>query len=162
MDTYETFYYRVTNHIIKDSCAPPVAPAAILINIYWVNATDAYPGPYFFMHLQMPLQAIGEPPLKIATPEVMEHIKQVINEMDIPSRVNSVSHNYRDAKAGMVKADKWHNLSNFFFLLHSSACGAKEHHMVLLKSPLSSAVSLITQYSWFLAFVTGIPQVQIS
>jgi hypothetical protein len=60
------------------------------------------------------LQASGDPPLKIATPEVMSRIRQVIRETEVPSWLNSVSHNYGDAKAGAVKADEWRNLSTIF------------------------------------------------
>ena len=62
----------------------------------------------------MPLQATGDPPLKIATPELMARIKQVIAETEVPSWLNSVPHNFGDAGAGMVKADEWHNLSTIF------------------------------------------------
>jgi len=62
----------------------------------------------------MPLQATGDLPLKIATPEVMSRIKQVINETEVPSWLNSVPHNFGDAKAGVVKADEWQNLSTIF------------------------------------------------
>ena len=65
----------------------------------------------------MPLQAAGDPPLKIATPEVMVRIKQVIRETQVPSWLNSVPHDFGDAGAGMVKADEWHNLSTIFLPL---------------------------------------------
>jgi hypothetical protein len=52
--------------------------------------------------------------MKIATPEVMLRIQQVIKMTDTPSWLNSVPHNFGDTKAGMVKADEWHNLSTIF------------------------------------------------
>jgi hypothetical protein len=52
--------------------------------------------------------------LKIATPEVMSRIQQVIRETEVPSWLNSVPHNFGDAAAGVVKADEWRNLSTIF------------------------------------------------
>src|ERR1700730_8500347 len=52
--------------------------------------------------------------MKIATPEVMLWIQQVIKMTDTPSWLNSVPHNFGDAKARMVKADEWRNLSTIF------------------------------------------------
>jgi hypothetical protein len=50
VDPYETFYFQVANHIIKNSHTPPAAPAApvrpVPSNVHWVNTTDACPGHY--------------------------------------------------------------------------------------------------------------------
>jgi hypothetical protein len=62
----------------------------------------------------MPLQAAGDAPLKIGTPEVMARIKRVIAETQVPSWLNSIPRNFGDAGAGMVKADEWRNLSTIF------------------------------------------------
>jgi hypothetical protein len=45
--------------------------------------------------------------MKIATPEVMKHIRDVIANTATPSWLNSVPHNFGDAAAGPLKADEW-------------------------------------------------------
>ena len=42
----------------------------------------------------MPLQAAGDAPLKIGTPEVMARIRQVIAETQVPSWLNSIPRNF--------------------------------------------------------------------
>ena len=63
---------------------------------------------------QKTLQASSGSPFKISMPEVMSWIQQVIHETEVPSWLNSVPHNYSDAKASVVKADEWQNLSTIF------------------------------------------------
>jgi hypothetical protein len=45
--------------------------------------------------------------MKIATPKVMERIRDCINDADTPSWLRSVPHNFGDAAAGSLKADEW-------------------------------------------------------
>ena len=47
----------------------------------------------------------------------MQHIRSVIKETMVPSWVNSVPYNYRDASAGVLKADEWWNLGTIYFLI---------------------------------------------
>jgi hypothetical protein len=107
----------------------------------------------------MPLQAAGDPPLKIATPEVMAQIKQVIAETQVPSWLNSVPYNFGDAGAGMVKADEWRNLSTIFLPLAlirmwgegtqhpSSDIATKFRHILDHTMLLVSAVSLACKHT---------------
>jgi hypothetical protein len=64
-----------------------------------------------------PYHSEHRPPLKIATPEVMHRIKEVIRDTAVPSWLNSVPYNYGDAAAGVMKADEWRNLSTIFLPL---------------------------------------------
>lgn len=55
----------------------------------------------------MPLTAVDTSFEKIATPEVLERIRQVIRDADTPSWLSSVPKNFGDAAAGTLKADEW-------------------------------------------------------
>ena len=55
--------------------------------------------------------------MKLATPEVIRRIKDVIKETAVPAWLNSVPYNYGDAAAGVMKADEWRNLSTIFIPL---------------------------------------------
>ncbi|KAF8591820.1 hypothetical protein K439DRAFT_1644119 [Ramaria rubella] len=67
------------------------------------------------------IQWVGRPmtdgqavPLKLATPEVMLHICNIIKDTVIPSWINSVPPNFA---AGMLKADEWRTLSTIYLPL---------------------------------------------
>ena len=68
-----------------------------------------------FQRLQRAYALNKEPPLKIATAEVMQCIKMVIKETTVASWINSVPHNYSDSAAGVLKADEWWNLATIYF-----------------------------------------------
>ena len=68
-----------------------------------------------FQRLQRAYASNKEPPLKIATAEVMRCIKTVIKETTVASWINSVPHNYGDSAAGVLKADEWRNLATIYF-----------------------------------------------
>lgn len=50
-------------------------------------------------------------PIKIATPEVMQRIRDVVKNTATPSWINSVPHNFGDASTGPLKADEWRTMS---------------------------------------------------
>ena len=68
-----------------------------------------------FQRLQRAYASNKEPPLKIATAEVMRCIKTVIKETTVASWINSVPHNYGNSAAGVLKADEWRNLATIYF-----------------------------------------------
>ena len=68
-----------------------------------------------FQRLQRAYASNKEPPLKIATAEVMRCIKTVIKETTVASWINSVPHNYGDSAAGVLKANEWQNLATIYF-----------------------------------------------
>ena len=45
----------------------------------------------------------------------MQCIRSVIKQTMVPSWVNSIPYNYGDASAGVLKANKWHNLGTIYF-----------------------------------------------
>lgn len=47
---------------------------------------------------------------KIATPEVIQRIRDVVKDTVSPSWLNSVPHNFGDAAAGTLKADEWRTM----------------------------------------------------
>ena len=47
----------------------------------------------------------------------LQHIKNVIAEIDVPSWVKSVPANFGDAAAGTLKADKWQTLGTIYLPL---------------------------------------------
>ncbi|KAI6037172.1 hypothetical protein BKA83DRAFT_4041305 [Pisolithus microcarpus] len=53
----------------------------------------------------------------ISTPEVMQHIQNVIKETTIPSWLRSVPKNFGEAKAGTLKADEWRTLATIYLPL---------------------------------------------
>jgi nitrate reductase gamma subunit len=55
-----------------------------------------------------------EQPLKIATPEVMQRIKDVIRDTATPSWLGSVPYNFGDAAAGKLKADEWRTMFTLY------------------------------------------------
>jgi len=57
-----------------------------------------------------PYRPSGPPPLKIATPAVMQCIRDVIQHTVVPSWVNSVPKNFGEAAAGPLKADEWRTM----------------------------------------------------
>lgn len=52
--------------------------------------------------------------LRIATPEVMRRITDVIRTTDTPSSIRSVPHNFGETKAGTLKADEWRTLTTLY------------------------------------------------
>ncbi|KAG1866120.1 hypothetical protein F4604DRAFT_1928133 [Suillus subluteus] len=52
--------------------------------------------------------------LRIATPEVMQRIANVIRTADTPSSLRSVPYNFGETKAGTVKADEWRTLTTVY------------------------------------------------
>jgi hypothetical protein len=56
-------------------------------------------------------------PIKIATPEVMQRIRDVIKQTATPSWINSVPYNFGDAAAGPLKADEWRTMSTIYLPL---------------------------------------------
>lgn len=70
-------------------------------------------GSFALQRLEKPL-ASTTPPLKISTPELMNHIRRVIKETETPSWLNSVPTNFGEASAGTIKADEWRNLSTVY------------------------------------------------
>lgn len=53
-------------------------------------------------------------PIKLATPEVMQTIRDVISQTTVPSWVSSVPRNFGDAAAGTLKADEWRTLITIY------------------------------------------------
>jgi hypothetical protein len=54
---------------------------------------------------------------KMVTPEVMQHIRNVVDNTTTPSWINSIPYNFGEAAAGPVKADEWHTLSTIYLPL---------------------------------------------
>ena len=54
-----------------------------------------------------PLSSTNKPQVKLTTIETLQHIKNVIADTMVPSRVGSVPWNFGDAAAGTLKADEW-------------------------------------------------------
>lgn len=56
------------------------------------------------------MEANGDQPIKLAPPEVLQHVKSVVNDTVTPSWLNSVPSNFGDAAAGTLKADEWRTM----------------------------------------------------
>ena len=54
-----------------------------------------------------PLSLTNKPQVKLATIEILQHIKNVIADTTVPSWVGSVPWKFVDAAAGTLKADEW-------------------------------------------------------
>lgn len=90
--------------------------------------------------------------LKIATPEVMKHIQDVIANSATPSWLNSVPYNFGDAVAGPLKADEWRTMTTVYIPLAlislwgddgtSRPATAKFGHILDHTMALVSAVSI--------------------
>jgi hypothetical protein len=61
-----------------------------------------------------PMEASHTPLPKIATPPVLQHIRDVVRDTDTPSWLNSVPHNFGDAAAGTLKADEWRTMITIY------------------------------------------------
>jgi hypothetical protein len=57
---------------------------------------------------------VAKQPIKAVTPDVMQHIKDVICDTFTPSSVSSVPYNFGDAAAGTLKADEWWTLFTIY------------------------------------------------
>ena len=64
-----------------------------------------------------PYPSAGRHIPKLATPELMRQIQDVIKDTTVPLWINSVPYNYGKAAAGTLKADKWRNMTTIYFLL---------------------------------------------
>lgn len=63
---------------------------------------------------KQPLRPEHLRPVKLATPDVMQTIRDVISQTTVPSWVSSVPHNFGDAAAGTLKADEWRTLITIY------------------------------------------------
>jgi len=89
---------------------------------------------------------------KIATPEVMKRIQDVIANTTTPSWLNSVPYNFGDAAAGPLKADEWRTMTTVYIPLAlislwgddgtSRPATAKFSHILDHTMALVSAVSV--------------------
>ena len=89
---------------------------------------------------------------KIATPEVMKRIQDVIANTTTPSWLNSVPYNFGDAAAGPLKADEWRTITTVYIPLAlislwgddgtSRPATAKFSHILDHTMALVSAVSV--------------------
>lgn len=61
-----------------------------------------------------PTRPVHLRPTKLATPEVMQTIRDVISQTTVPSWVSSVPRNFGDAAAGTLKADEWRTLITIY------------------------------------------------
>ena len=64
-----------------------------------------------------PYHSLGGYTPKLAIPELMQHIHDVIKDTVTPHLINSVPYNYNEAAAGVLKADEWRNMATIFFPL---------------------------------------------
>jgi hypothetical protein len=58
-----------------------------------------------------------DPPLKIASPKVLQRIKDVVRDTVTPSWIDSVPYNFGAATAGPLKADEWRTMSTIYLPL---------------------------------------------
>ena len=96
---------------------------------------------------------------KLATPELMWQIQDVIKDTVIPSWINSIPYNYGEAAASILKADKWRNMTTIYFPLalismwgkgsiHQTALDAIKLHEILEHTMLLvSAILLVCMHT---------------
>jgi hypothetical protein len=65
----------------------------------------------------MPDQADLVPAVRLNGLPVLEHIKKVISETEVPSWVYTVPKGFGEAKTGTLKADEWRSLTTIFLPL---------------------------------------------
>ena len=106
-----------------------------------------------------PYHSLGGYTPKLATPELMQHIHDVIKDTVTPSWINSVPYNYSEAVAGVLKANEWCNMATIFFpLVLISMWGEGSKHQSVLNAVrlreildhtmlLISAISLVFTHS---------------
>ena len=106
-----------------------------------------------------PYHSLGGYTPKLATPEVMQRIHDVIKDTVVPSWINSVPYNYGKAAAGVLKADEWRNMATIFFPLalismwgkgskHQSVLDAEKLRKVLDHTMLLvSTISLVCMHT---------------
>lgn len=63
--------------------------------------------------MEQPLRAT-EAPVRLTTMALMDHIRSVIDEMDVPSWIPSVPFNFGKAAAGTLKADEWRTMTTVY------------------------------------------------
>jgi hypothetical protein len=92
---------------------------------------------------------------KMVTPEVMQHIRNVMDNTTTSSWINSVPYNFGEAAASPVQADEWHILSTIYLPLalvslwgqgttHSSHdLGAHLQHVLDHTMALVCAITLV-------------------
>lgn len=64
--------------------------------------------------------------MKIATPIVMDRIRDCIKNTAMPSWLRSVPYNFSDATAGSMKANKWHTFFTIYLPLALISLWASE------------------------------------
>ena len=90
----------------------------------------------------MPLTTHEDQPLKLATPELMQRIRDVIKDTVRPSWVSPVPYNFGAAAAGTLKADEWRTMFTIYLPLalvsmwgegtsHNTAQDAMKYRRVL-------------------------------
>ena len=87
----------------------------------------------FLKHKLRPYHLLGGYTPKLATPELMQRIHNVIKDTVTPSWINSVPYNYNEAAGGVLKADEWRNMATIFFsLVLISMWGKGSKHQLVL------------------------------
>ncbi|KLO04001.1 hypothetical protein SCHPADRAFT_948089 [Schizopora paradoxa] len=63
---------------------------------------------------EKPFLSNEDPELKLCTPELLELIREVVQETETPSWFGSVPYNFGDPNAGSLKADEWRSFSTVY------------------------------------------------
>jgi len=82
-----------------------------------------------------PLSSSNQPLPQITTPEVITHIREVIQDMATPAWLLLVPHNFGEAAAETLKADKWQTITTVYLPIVLISLRVKEscmHHSLLL------------------------------
>jgi len=95
-----------------------------------------------------------QPPPQISTPQVLAHIRKLVNDMVTPSWLQSVPCKFGDKSSGTLKADEWRTMATIYLpialislwgmgTVHKSSADAIYLHAVLYHTmDLVCAVSI--------------------
>ena len=103
--------------------------------------------------MHFPLSAANQLPPLPATPEVMARIREVIQNMDTPSWLSSVPHNFGASAAGSLKADEWRTMTTVYLpIALISLWGWRASHLTQpaadhLKRVLDHTMALVSTVS---------------
>nr|OBZ69640.1 hypothetical protein A0H81_10344 [Grifola frondosa] len=123
------------------ACIP--SNAAKKYKVDWVNSLVEW-------RKQKPYHSDDLKSVKIATPAVMQRIRDVIRDLITPSWLNSVPHNFGDSAAGTVKADEWRTLITIHLplalisLWGFDVVGYPPNHSPRLREILDHTMSLVS------------------